>query len=621
MEWEIALSVDDSAKSVEHNGNPLSIKDGEFPLTSFTGSLSVFLTDGRKTIVSLFDNRPLIFKLNKDWTGTGRKVPRITIGHFIVIAPGDLVRRGHVPIEPESCSDPTFMAHYFFRKGSESTEEIGGFEECEIDTITSGFELAGKRVCDDSEMGDLFVEAPPHAFIASQVVWARVGEERAGGWSGENYKPAERTLAHILDGRQGSFFIRVYDKETILDSGNFRYFKSLREILVNGELYSKDLLLVPPPEGHHPTNIRIIDADGKPLQPILPPEAEAELARNNDLIVRPHPNADEISFELESGKGRVEITLHLPRIWWLMEREDGIGEEKWRSTPFKMTRLEFKEFADSKAILRLRLPKRIRSVNVGFDDETDRNYTKRADEVALPLEDYVDYSQIDQRLTKDSLFNVRFGQKELTLIKVVADPPPEIESFKADPPAIAIGQHSTLRWTSRNVVEDVSFFIDPKIGPVEQTGSCKVSPSETTAYTLRLTVSDKEHAKRTFTVAVQAELGPLEKRILANIYIDRRRLAKSHYEIIEQVVATFVTMDAQVVNRIDCGPRNLNGNSTRRFELTLHAPTQFAKGVGSKFGLVKTVEDLERGNVIILDRPRLGRLGLSKVVCRIMLKW
>ena len=249
-----------------------------------------------------------------------------------------------------------------------------------------GFELIGKRVFDDSEEGELFVGTVPELSHASRVVWARVGEEETRGWKGRNFKPSERALAEVLNGRQGRFFVRVYDeKGAMLDGGQFRYLRGLGEIRVNGEPYAEYTLLVPSSTGHPPTTVRFIGAAGEPVHATLPPGAVSVEDGTGGLIAEPHPDADELSCALEADGGHVVIALRLPRIWWRMEREGAESDGEWSSTPLQMTRHEFRERADSHAALRLRPPKRITSAFVGFDDEPDVKYTKRDDEVVLPL--------------------------------------------------------------------------------------------------------------------------------------------------------------------------------------------------------------------------------------------
>ena len=179
--------------------------NGECRLSSFGGHLTIVFENDEQDEFALFDDKPLIFKLRNDWTGDGRKVGGITNGHFVVIAPNEWERIDLVPVEPEGCTDTSFTAHYFFRDGSESAENTGGFRECEVALTTSSFELAGERVFDDSEDGELFVGAVPSLKSFSDIAWVRVGEEAKNGWKGENFNPDERTLAEVVDDRQGRF--------------------------------------------------------------------------------------------------------------------------------------------------------------------------------------------------------------------------------------------------------------------------------------------------------------------------------------------------------------------------------------------------------------------------------
>ena len=520
LQWDVILSTDGESRiaAVKQNDEALRLGNGGWPLKSFAGRLSIDFEQGPPIPVSLFDKSPLIFKLKNNWTGDGRRVPRLTKGHFIVIAPVEWCRSGHVPVEPDGCSDSAFMAHYFFRDGSESMEELGGFQGGEIASSAAVFELSGKRVFDDSEQGDLFVGAPPELNHAGRVFWARVGEEERGGWKGRNFKPSETALAEVLNGRQGRFFVRVYDKDgAMLDGAQCRYLRGLREIRVNGEPYSEETVLVPTSTGHPPTNVRFIGADGVPVHATLPPGAVSD--GMGGPIADPHPDADEISCALKADGGRVDIALHLPRIWWRMERGGAGWDGEWCSTPFNMTRHGFREHADSNAVLRLRSPRRIRSVVVGFGDEPGLKYTRRDDEFALPLANFVDHVQIDHRLNEDALFNVRLGQsndlrgqKLLTLIWIPADPPPAIVSLMCEPEAIAAGEKSILSWVTRNA-DDLRVVIDPDIGAVQPTGNRAITPLQTTTYTLRITASGMEDVKRRVSVQVRPPPGFIKRPV------------------------------------------------------------------------------------------------------------
>ena len=505
-QWEVVLSADDECHiaEVRHDDDkPIGMLNGECRLSSLTGSLSIALEGGERREFKLFDGTPMVFKSRNNWAGNGRKVHAITSGFYVVIAPNEWKRTGRVPVEPASCTGAGFTAHYFFQDRNDSTEDLGGFQECQVVSISSGFELVGKRIFDDSGDGELFVGAIPVLKPSQDVVWARIGEEETSGWKGENFKPKERTLANVLNGRQGRFFIRVYDETRLLDSGEFRYLRDLEGIRVNGERYTTQKLLIPPSTGHPPTKVHFIGVDDAAVRPILPPELTHVDVRGSDLVVEPHPSGDYISCVLESDTGRVDIVLNLPRIWWRMKRDEGTSGE-WRDMPLAMTRREFREHARANATMQLRLPPPIKSVRVGFDGELARVYrpAKEENDRSIPLADFVDYSQIDRRLNDDASFNVECGGAVLTLIRISADPVPAIISFTHEPGTVGTGEHATLRWKTRNA-EAEGVVIDPEIGLVQSSGCLKVAPLKTTTYTLRLTAPGMDDVTKAVTVTVR----------------------------------------------------------------------------------------------------------------------
>ena len=278
----------------------------------------------------------------------------------------------------------------------------------------------------------------------------------------------------------------------LLDSGEFRYLRDLKEIRVNGERYTENTFLVPPSTGHPPTKVGFIGIGSITTQSILPCEVTCSNAQGDDLVVEPHPSRDRISCALESDTGCVDIVLNLPRIWWRMDRH-GSESGEWHDTQLAVTRQEFREHAHANATMRLRFPQRIKSVRAGFDDELDRVYHRKNGEndSVIPLADFVDYSQIDRRLNEDASFNVECGGVKLALIQVSADPMPTIISFTREPATVAAGEQVTLRWATRNA-ESAGVAISPEIGPVALSGSLGVAPSKTTTYMLRLTASSKD---------------------------------------------------------------------------------------------------------------------------------
>ncbi len=397
-------------------------RNGEYSLSSLAGSLSIDHEDRESDQLPLFDGTPLIFKMPNDWKGEGHKVGGITSGHFIVMAPREWKRTGSAPVEPEECTDANFMAHFFYVKKGESEGNVGGFEGYDRALTRTGFELCGDSVFDDSEDGELFVGAPPKLRPASGVVWARIGEEKEGGWKGENFKPAEQSLADVLNSRQGRFFVRVYDDSAeLLDSGEFRYLRDLWEIRVNGEPYSANTLFVPSSAGYSPAEVQFVSTDGTAIHPNLDTAGtHVTMQSGGILIVAPHPDGDHISCALPSGEDRVDTVIKLPRIWWRMEQDDGEADE-WRDMPLAMTRQQFRDLGCADAAIRLLLPLRVSSVKVGFDEELDRTYCPQK-ETEIRLSDFIDYDQISQRLNEDSSLSIRCGEAVLPLIRVSADP-------------------------------------------------------------------------------------------------------------------------------------------------------------------------------------------------------
>ena len=526
------MSADEECriKEVQYKGGPLDEIRGEYPIPSFSGRLSIVFMNGEQEEYPLFEGKPLTFKLRNNWTGDGHRSAKMTNGHFIVIAPKQWARTGHIPVEPEVCTDSCFSAHYFFRDGGGPSEDIGGFQECDVALTASGFKLTGERVFDDSEDGKLFVGDVPELKASLGVIWARVGEEKKNGWKGVNFKPEKQSLAGALSERQGRFFIRVYDGETKLqDSGQFRYLRNLKEIRVNGESYTEQTLFAPSPTGHPSTKLRFVGRDDACVFPALPVESRYAVAEDGGLLLKPHPDGDTISCRLESDSGRVDIELKLPRIWWRMER-GGSESGEWCDTPLTMTRIEFRKYAQANAALRLlHLPKRIKSVAVGFNDELERKYGRESMKndspspqtsqqgkgkagFLLPLADFVDYSQVDQQLNEDTSFNVKCWGAVLTLIRISADPVPAIVSFSCKPQMVAAGEQVTLRWRTLNTEAD-GVAINPEIGAVETSGQLEVVLFKTMNYTLRLKASGTDDVTETVTVTVRPPPQAVEKPI------------------------------------------------------------------------------------------------------------
>ena len=468
------------------DGTPLDVTSHICRLPSLIGRVSVSFGDGEELTVPLFDDEPLIFKMRKNWTGVGRRVTRITTGFFIVIAPDTWSRIGNAPVEPGRCSHPAFRAHFFHRDRSASLDGTEGFDEWNA-SPTTGIELTGALVHDDADDGPLYVGDVPTLEPWPEVEWARVGAETESGWA-ENFRPSEQSLSDVLAGKEGRFFLRVYGSDTKLtDSVVFRYIRDLMRIEVDGATYNESTALVPKKTGYKSTEVRFVGADGSSRTPVLPPEACQTVAPSGAIAVPPRPDADRVSCELGVGSGgTVNVVLDLPRIWWRVE-DSASGPGDWCDTPLVMTRAEFRKraYADGALVL---LSNREASLRAGFDQEREQPYSRKIedDHIAVPLEHFVDYDQIDQRLSADSQFNVEWAKAIVPTIVVSADPMPEVVSFAAKPAMIRAGDEAILEWRVRNAV-DARIRIEPDVGVVEPDGIATVHPSKSTRYTLTTT--------------------------------------------------------------------------------------------------------------------------------------
>ena len=518
--WEVLLLAHDECNvaGVRYRGHPLHADGLEYRLSSFAGAVFVDQADGTGTEIALGTvQAPMIFKLADKWSGVGRRMDAISGGHFIVIAPAEWNRKGRPPVAPDATADPAFQAHYFFRDRSPVSEGVG-FDECDLATTHAGYSLVGDRLYDDSTEGELFIAKPPELKPGHGVTWARVGEEKDGGWRGKNFLPPERSLADVLDHRQGRFFVRVYDSATNLcDSGEFRYVGSLREILVDGSPHTPEALLPPADEGYSPIKIQLMGQDGAVIRPSLNPNAHHQWAEEEGAIVaEPHPAADEVACTIVTPSGSVSLLIRLPRIWWCLGR-DSEASAAWSATTINMTRSEFRAHTDADATVRVSLPRDFATVDVGFNHDLSRSYrsvlTEDAARIAnLPLIDFADDSPID-RTWEPVVLYARCGTSRVPLVQIQADAVPEIVSFHANPAFVRPGERTTLRWTTRNA-DDGSVSIRPEFGNVPRTGSITFTPKRTTRYEISIATSNRETLTQPVLVTVAHRIRKQRSRVV-----------------------------------------------------------------------------------------------------------
>ena len=506
-EWEVLLVADDECplQQVHLCGESLGLtSDRECRITSLSGHLNILCQGERRHEILLPENHPLIFKLRKNWNGDGRKISRFTKGYLLVIAPAVWERIGHAPVKLEAYTDPAFKVHYFFQGHGLPDEGNCGFEEFRF-PVFSGITLNGQRVFDDSDRGDLFVGHAPELETLPEIKWVRIGEGVANGWS-ENFEPHSKSLPDVLKGREGSFYLRIYDSETkMLDSVEFRYLRDLNQILINDMEYTEDTMLLPALGGYENTEIRFKASNNKVLSNILQNNPSTRSQSQPGIFKIPsNADADHQVYELITTDGRnIKVELNLPRFWWMLQL-NGFEQNNWGDTLIELTRQDFRYKARSNGTLLIK--SKFKTCKAGFDSEVSRPYTRTADEncIAIPLKDFADYQQIRKTLYEDVHFNIELTGKILTLVKVLADPVPMIVSFSAEPSTIGIGDSTSLSWVTKNS-ENSDIRIEPPIGKVDSHGTCVVRPNKTTQYKLFLSNADGQDVERSITVYVKSD--------------------------------------------------------------------------------------------------------------------
>ena len=506
LHWEVVLLAEEECQlvSVHLGDTSLELTPSECKVPRFEGCLNITCKNGQKLNITLFDGEPLIFKLRENWEGLGRKISSITCGHFILIAPNAWKRAGLVPVEPDACTDSVFRAHYFHRDSTESSDYEDGFSDWTTSKKNTKIELAGQQVYDDSNHGILFVGDAPTLNSCPMISYARVGEEATGDW-GRNFVPDEESLSDVLAGREGHFYLRIYDKEVnLLDSAVFRFHNNLKKIHLNGVEYAPNTTVLPSSTGYRKTEIRLIIGEENSVQAELPRDTMLTKISSSVIEVPPHPKSDDVSFTIPTDEREVQIAIKLPRIWWCLQNDNSECSEEWLDVPLVMTREEFRNCAISKAYVSL-LTKRSRFVKAGFEGEVDQLYRRTIREkcIEIPLANFVDCVQIDQSQYTDSYFSVEWANRIVPVIIISADPMPAIMSFSASPARIFDGQEVTLSWSTRHT-DDTKVTISPDVGLVESDGCLKVYPTSAIQYTLTLHVSESNEICTSVRVTVSS---------------------------------------------------------------------------------------------------------------------
>ncbi|MDE0177516.1 MAG: hypothetical protein OXP36_02875 [Gammaproteobacteria bacterium] len=411
--------------SVHLGGEELVAEEGEYRLPRFSGSISLKGEGAESKNIPLFDGRePLIFRLPRSGEGSfGRHCRRIGNGEFLVIAPQTESRSGTEFREPEPCSDPEFLAHFVTPPGDNGSESLGAIGKWPLQTGRTA-SLTGDTVFDNSDDGDLFVE-PPRLKSTEGIEWARIGDERPEGWKAQNFL-ASNGLSDWLDGRRGRFFLRTYRPGETRedDSTAFRYWPDLKEILVDGEEFRKERVLIPPPSGTKVTTVQLVGRRGGPLVPRI----RSKHARLDDgaVAVEPTPDGDEVRLLLREGMDEVNVVVDLPRIWWRLE-----GSAVWTDRPIEMSRSEFRRPGEALEIL---MPFRLPGLSIGLDGEY-RSFEARADRrfprkscCRLDLGAFADYPILSENVGS-AVLQIRLPNSEAPPVDVLVVQPERVLGF------------------------------------------------------------------------------------------------------------------------------------------------------------------------------------------------
>ena len=417
--WEVLLSVDPKAgpSEVLQGGNPLPpARDGAWRVPDFRRDIEVRTDKAGDATIPLYTGRePLIFRLpGADGEGTQRR--RMTDrGRYVVIAPAGKLRREDTAVfrEHEPCGDHSFVAHFFDSSAGREAETVEGFPEWDYGATTGSASLAGRSIFDSSDDGKLFVGDAPTLDSTDGIKWARIGEEREGGWKGRNFLVAEEKPGDVLNGACGRFFLRTYRTgET-----------DLERIELNGREFDSERILIPGTAGHGKATVRLIGRVGSDLKFELVNTQGASVSTDGTIAVAPDITADELRVRLCRAPWHMDLVVALPRVWWRLQGD----RSDWTSTPLSMSRREFRSIATQR--LEMLVPESIPFVRATLGNHqigqfratrTDESVHKRF--CAIPLDNFVDHSALqDADAREDATIRIRLNGSEVCIIHV----PPE----------------------------------------------------------------------------------------------------------------------------------------------------------------------------------------------------
>ena len=370
--WRIYIEDNSEIESIRQE-DELESNDDVYAIPKIE-DIEVTLRNGECETIHLEKDKPLIFRIGKNWEGRGRRAKCISPNyHYVVFTPkccGGRIGKG--PVENEETFYDDYRAHFF--PSNESSKE-DGFENCAENIFSDPkYSLTGKIIRDNgrdniySSLPNLETKDEPEK--ATEI---HIGYEGTSGWRKSYDMNNFFQLPDKLEGRGGWFFVRVYEgKPPLVFSDSFRFLPGLKDIKINDKFDWKDQFIHPDSNEHYPTLIEFITSDDIF---ICPEEKVAHLLNqeksSNIFHIPCREDLDKTKWTLENEKGhKINVDIHLNRIWWRYYAPN--REDEWRATPIEIKREEIRNASSETETgieILINYSSPLRSIRLGFKEE------------------------------------------------------------------------------------------------------------------------------------------------------------------------------------------------------------------------------------------------------------
>ena len=411
-------SVSDGYLEASQDGVPLEpdeTRDGCWALRGAAGEITVRIGSGQvvsRATLGQEENSHLLFRLNGQDQGEGRKVETLSSGWYLVVVPEEWVRDESdcpAPVAPQTLSIPGYLAHFLHvRQGSVRSVEFrtGSAGVVRIAARKSPFDLVGRELDDgDENAGPLFIGEPPRISVRDAELWDGVavvviGEEGRGrGKWRTHMKPIpgvpEQPLPTEFVSREGGwYFLRFYDLQSqLVESFDFRFAPALRGFDV------PPFPRLPAPTGHGTVNI-VVDHDSNcVVSPASDLAGSIQVGRRETtttLSVPPDPDCDRSEWLVAPDhRPQVRVTFLVERVWWAVGDENAPPAE-WIDKPANLRPGDFAATGSRALWFRLPRTRWTDALQIGFKESGYRSYPVKVLDTFLcvPLRDFRDAEEL-----------------------------------------------------------------------------------------------------------------------------------------------------------------------------------------------------------------------------------